>query len=63
MEESETERLHRLLQQCLQQMGQECKRILFDKYWLNLDMKEIAERMGFPGIMPIILPPTRKIAA
>jgi RNA polymerase sigma factor (sigma-70 family) len=49
MEESEAERLHRLLQQCLQQMGQECKRILFYKYWLNLNMKEIAERMGFSG--------------
>jgi len=49
MEENETERLHRLLQQCLEQLGLECKRILFYKYWLNLNMKQIAERMGFSG--------------
>lgn len=49
MEENELEQLHRLLQQCLKQLGQDCKRVLFYKYWLNLGMQQIADQMGFTG--------------
>jgi DNA-directed RNA polymerase specialized sigma24 family protein len=49
LEESELDRLHRLLQQCLQQLGKDCKRILFYKYWLNLSMTQIATQMGYQG--------------
>lgn len=48
-EDSDQELLYQQLQQCLERLGQDCKRILFYKYWLNLDMNQIAERMGFSG--------------
>ena len=43
------EQLHQKLLECLQRLGPDCKRILYFKYWLNLDMNQIAERMGFSG--------------
>lgn len=48
-ESDQQEQLHQQLLQCLQRLGQDCKRVLFYKYWLNLDMNQIAERMGFTG--------------
>jgi DNA-directed RNA polymerase specialized sigma24 family protein len=49
VEEIDQEHIHEQLQKCVQQLGLDCKRILFYKYWLNLDMNQIAERMGFSG--------------
>ncbi|MEM6380839.1 MAG: sigma-70 family RNA polymerase sigma factor [Bacteroidota bacterium] len=43
------EQVHQQLLQCLQRLGPDCKRILYFKYWLNLDMNQIAEKMGFSG--------------
>lgn len=48
-DEDNRELLYQQLEQCLERLGPDCKRILFYKYWLNLDMNQIAERMGFSG--------------
>ncbi len=48
-DEDNRELLYQQLEQCLERLGADCKRILFYKYWLNLDMNQIAERMGFSG--------------
>ena len=43
------QQLEQALRNCLNKLGEDCKRLLFYKYWLNLNMKEIATRMGFSG--------------
>ncbi|MEO0340911.1 MAG: hypothetical protein AAF242_17085 [Bacteroidota bacterium] len=34
---------------CVQQLSKDCQRLLFYKYWLNLNMKQIAQLLGLKG--------------
>ena len=43
------EELLALLEKCLEKLKKECKQILYYRYYLKLNMKQIAGKMGFKG--------------
>ncbi len=48
-EAEDKDSIQQAMLRCVKQLNKDCQRLLFYKYWLNLNMKQIAQLLGLKG--------------